>query len=92
MDRAWERQRPVGVPLQVFHGHPAHALGQPAFHLAAVDGGIDGTAEVVDHLHLVDGIGAAQAVDGYLEHGGAVDVVSERVTVLALLVVVDARA
>ena len=63
---------------------------KPTFHLAAVDGGIDGTAEVVDDLHLVDGIGAAQAVDGDLEHGGAVHVVGERVTALALLIVVDA--
>ena len=67
------------------------ALRQPALHLAAVHGGIDGAAEVVDDLHLVDGVGAAQAVDGHLEHGGAVHVIGERVAALALLVVVDAR-
>ena len=64
----------------------------PPLHLAAVHGGIDGAAEVVDDLHLVDGVGAAQAVDGDLEHGAAVDVVGKRAAVLALLVVVDARA
>ena len=41
-------------------------------------------------LHLVDGVGAAQAIDGHLEHGGAVDVVGELMAALALLVVVDA--
>ena len=79
------------VPLQVFHGHPAHALGQSALDLAAIHGGIDGAAEVVNDLHLVDGVGAAQAIDRHLEYGGAVDVIGERVAVLALLVVVDAR-
>ena len=91
MDRAWDRQRPWASHCRSSMVIPAHALRQTALHLAAVHGGIDGAAEVVDDLHLVDGIGAAQAVDGDLEHGGAVHVVGERVAALALLVVVDAR-
>ena len=58
--------------------HPADALDDRPFRLAAVDQRGEALAAIVDHATAVDGGGAAQQVDGGLDQRRAEDVIGER--------------
>ena len=60
------------VPPQLLHGQPSHALHETAFHLAEVDGRIDGLAGVVKNIGAQQLVLAGQGIDDYLRNSGTV--------------------
>ena len=74
---------------QLLRGRPAHPLHEAADHLAAVDGGIERSADVDQDVHARDRELAGQAVDLHLGDGGAVGEIEEGVAPAGLAVEVD---
>ena len=75
----------------LFHGQPAQALHDAPLGLAAVRSGVQAGTQVVHGLHGLHRIGAAQAVQGDLAHGGPAGVVGERLTLFRGPVEMNAR-
>ncbi len=77
------------VPHQFFHGQPAQALNETAFHLADVDGRIQGRADVVEDIGAQQPVFTGEGVDQHLGAGGAERIVVEGPATGLVAVVVD---
>ena len=69
----------LGVPDELFHRHPAHALDETALDLADVHGRVERLADIVQQVGAQKLPLAGEGVDDDLAHRRAIGVVVERV-------------
>src|SRR5436305_9600938 len=84
------QQGAVGSVAQLFRGDPAQPLDEAADDLAAIDGGVDRSAEVHEEIDAQYRDVAGEAIDDDLGGGAAVGVIEERTPLAGVAIEIDA--
>src|ERR1700745_4113675 len=79
------------VPPELLHREPAHTLQETALELTAIERGIEGSSDVVQHTEREHAVLAGQRVDHHLGHRRTIGELEERTAGEGLAVVVDLR-
>src|SRR5215475_11002256 len=79
------------VPLQLLGGEPAHALNEATLNLAAIDGFVDGIADIMKDVHPQETMHPGEPIDFDLSNSRPIGEIMKWMTPAGVTVPVNAR-